>query len=48
MSALRDAVFASSDGECPSCRKPLDAPVNAVEKGEAPWAAELPERMPNW
>ncbi len=36
-------VFASADGECPSCRNPLDAPVKAVGGGEAPWAAELPD-----
>ncbi len=39
-------VFASTDGECPSCRKPLDAPVDAVGKGEVPWAAEPPEPEP--
>ena len=36
-------VFPTSIGECPSCRKPLDAPVDAVEEGEAPWTPELPE-----
>ena len=36
-------VFPSRDGECPSCRKFVNAPENTVGKGEIPWAAELPE-----
>ena len=39
----RTRVFAASDGQCPSCRKPLDAPVDAVEEGESPRLAGLPE-----
>jgi Putative prokaryotic signal transducing protein len=36
-------VFSSNNDECPSCRKPLDSPALVVEKGEAPWAAEIAE-----
>ena len=36
-------VFPSGSGECPSCRKPLDAPVDEVAGREAPWTPELPE-----
>jgi hypothetical protein len=37
-------VVPSSNGECPSCRKSLDAPANLAAKVEVPpWMSELPE-----
>jgi hypothetical protein len=39
-------VFAPSHGECPSCRKPLDAAADPTDQAEAPWATELPEPVP--
>lgn len=36
----RTRVLPSSDGECPSCRKSVDAPVEAFEQDEAARTAE--------
>jgi hypothetical protein len=37
-------VFPSNNGECPSCRKPLEALLVDIAKPDAPpWTSELPE-----